>query len=374
MATSKRALLLVVLVGVTLTAQTQPRHATNLMMLVAQSGYFHGRPVTVVGDIKVEDSGALKISAEGSSLPMLAKNGAAEGLSEVRGEFWDLGRMNADDPRLHGYDLKRAMGIDPEGAWPHAGTALALVLTATQAATTPTAPSIRNIVLYPSRYLDQTVTVVGQFSGRNLLGDLPDTPAQSRYDFVLRSADAAIWVTNLRPKGRDFDLPLDARSNTNRWLEVTGRVQQRRGLQWIDGQQGIIKLASPPSLTTDDTQKTTSAPAPPPEVVFSAPIEDDIDVSPASSVRLQFSRDIDPTTLRTHIHVTDVTNTPDGAASAAPPIEFTFQYVPGTRVLELKFPAPLDPQHTIKVELLDEILGTDKQPLVPWVLRFTTGS
>ena len=24
------------------------------------------------------------------------------GLDEVRGEFWDLGRMNADDPRLAG--------------------------------------------------------------------------------------------------------------------------------------------------------------------------------------------------------------------------------------------------------------------------------
>ena len=64
----------------------------------------------------------------------------------------------------------------------------------------PLAPSIRNIVLYPSRYLEQQVTVTGQFGGRNLLGDLPDAPARSRYDFVMRSADAAIWVTNLRPQ------------------------------------------------------------------------------------------------------------------------------------------------------------------------------
>ena len=37
--------------------------------------------------------------------------------------------------------------------------------------------------------------MIGQFAGRNLLGDLPDAPAQSQWDFVLRSADAAIWVT-----------------------------------------------------------------------------------------------------------------------------------------------------------------------------------
>ena len=62
-------------------------------------------------------------------------------------------------------------------------------------------PSVRAIVLFPSRYLDQKVTVTGQFGARNLVGDLPDAPGKSRYDFVLRSADAAVWVTNLRPRG-----------------------------------------------------------------------------------------------------------------------------------------------------------------------------
>ena len=37
---------------------------------------------------------------------VLFKGSAPDGLSEVRGEFWDLGRMNADDPRLAGYDLR----------------------------------------------------------------------------------------------------------------------------------------------------------------------------------------------------------------------------------------------------------------------------
>ena len=44
--------------------------------------------------------------------------------------------------------------------------------------------------------LEQRVTITGQYSGRNLTGDLPDAPARSRYDFVLRSADAAIWVSD----------------------------------------------------------------------------------------------------------------------------------------------------------------------------------
>ena len=31
----------------------------------------------------------------------------------MRGEFWDLGRMNADDPRLAAYDLRKTFGSIP---------------------------------------------------------------------------------------------------------------------------------------------------------------------------------------------------------------------------------------------------------------------
>ena len=42
-------------------------------------------------------------------------------------------------------------------------------------------------------------------------GDLPQGVAKSKWDFVLQSADASIWVTGLRPKGKDFDLDPSAR-------------------------------------------------------------------------------------------------------------------------------------------------------------------
>ena len=87
----------------------------------------------------------------------------------------------------------------------------------------PPAATIRSIVLNPARYLDQKVAITGQYSGRNLLGDMPDAPAKSRYDFALRSADAALWIVNMRPKmkdanGKDIELGLDARIDTGRWL------------------------------------------------------------------------------------------------------------------------------------------------------------
>ena len=111
------------------------------------------------------------------------------------------------------------------------------------------------------------------------------------------------------------------------------------------------------------------AAAPPPEVVFSTPIAGETDVLPTSGVRIQFSRDIDPATFKGHIRRHAIrTWRARGARS-----EFTTQYLPGTRVLELKFAAPLERFSTVTVELQEGILGTDKQPLAPWTLTFGTG-
>jgi hypothetical protein len=362
----KRLLLLFVLVASTMFAQTPGvRRATNVAALLAHPSYFHTRPVVVVGELKLLDSGELRLSSDGVSVRVIYQGTTPSDVAEVRGEFWDLGKFNPDDPRLSGYDVKRSFGIDPEGAWPRAGQVTVLIASTVTRATPAAAPSIRNIVLYPSRYLDQKVTVTGQFGGRNLLGDLPDAPAQSRWDFVLRSADAAIWVTNLRPRGKDFELALDARIDTGRWLEVSGTLQQGRGLQWLNGEGGAVAITQAPKDAPEQPVVRVAA-APPPEVVFSAPTGGETDVLPTSSVRIQFSRDMDPSTFRGRIRVRS------GEGNAMP-VEFTTSYLPGTRVLELKFSTPLQRFSGVTVELQEGILGTDKQPLAPWTLTFETG-
>src|SRR4029453_5741074 len=128
------------------------------------------------------------------------------------------------DPRVASYDGAK----DPE-RWPQPGEDLILSVTGVSGAQLATTPSVRGLALQPWRFDGQTVTVVGEFRGRNLFGDLPNSPGKSRYDFVLRSADAAIWVTDLRPRGRGFELSVDARVDTGRWLQVTGTVFQERG-------------------------------------------------------------------------------------------------------------------------------------------------
>ena len=284
-----------------MSADAQPalRRATNIAAILAYPSFYHMRPILLVGSVVQQQNGEFRVSDSTGSLRIIPDGNVPDGLDEVRGQFWDLGRMKADDPRLAGYDIRATFHIDPEGAWPRPGEVTVIMASSVTPSALPTgvasapgstqspgfAPTaIRAIVLDASRYVDRKVTVTGQFYGRNLSGDLPDAPRQSRYDFVLRSADASIWVTNVRPKGKDskgrnFELGLDARIDTGKWLQISGTVAQGRGLLWIDGQAESLALAQAPTDIVAEEEPPVRVPAAPAaEVVFSAPTEDETDV------------------------------------------------------------------------------------------------
>jgi len=374
-------------------AQPAVRHATNISAILAYPNFYHMRPILLVGAVAQQTNGEFRVSDTTGSLRVIPQGNAPDGLDEVRGQFWDLGRMKPDDPRLAGYDLRMLFHVDPEGAWPRPGEVIAIIASgitpappasavssAVAATTTPGfAPTpIRSIVLEPSRYVGQKVSVTGQFYGRNLSGDLPDAPRQSRYDFVLRAADGAILVTNVRPKGKDskgkaFELGLDARIDTGKWLQIAGTVHEGRGLLWIDGDAATFALTEAPAATVAQEEPAVRVPAAPAaEVVFSAPTDEETDVPAATNIRIQFSRDLDPATLRGHIRVSYTPSTGAGDASTQA-VQFTSSYSAFNRVIELKFPKPLEQFRTVKVELLDGILGTDQQQLKPWTLTFEVG-
>jgi hypothetical protein len=374
MRTIRRGMLLVLMVSAVVSAQPATRRATSLATLLAHPGFYHLRPIVVAGTLSLENDGTFKLTDEERSLRVVMKENPPDGLSEVRGEFWDLGRMNADDPRLRRYDVRKTFHVDPEGAWPQPGAVMALLGTSVTPASVPATPTVRSLVLFPSRYLDQKVTIVGQYDGRNLQGDLPNAPANSRYDFVIRSADAAIWVSHVRPRGKDFELTLDGRIDTGRWLEITGTFQQGRGLQWIAGTEGSLRLAKPPTeVTTTEVAPIRVPAAPPPEVVFSAPIEAESDVVRSSTVRVQFSRDIDPATFKGRVRVRIMDPSGVGSEPAELPSSgFATQYQAAKRVLEIKFVSELEAARKVQVDLLEGINGTDGQPLAPWTLTFNT--
>jgi len=383
-----RALVLVALLGVAATAgaQTDVRRTTNLAALRGYPGFFHQRAIVLIAPVTRLPTGELRADPENASpIHVVFKGSVPDGPSEIRGEFWDVGRMTPGDPRLVPYDVKATFGFDPDAGWPRPGQVRAIIASAiaqarpapaasvTSASAAPTA-SLRAVVLYPDRFLNEKITLVGQFAGRNVLGDLPDAPGQSRFDFVVRSTDAAVWVTNLQPRGRDFELSLDTRVDTGRWVEVTGTLKQGRGLQWLDAQGGRIAITRAPTETDADVDRPAPPPAPAPEVVFSAPTDDESDVPQSTSVRIQFSRDLDPATLKDHITVNYLLA--EAQANGEPPTpdpEFTYEYRVAPRVLEIKFRVPLERYRTVKVNLLDGIKGTDRQALVPWTLSFITG-
>jgi hypothetical protein len=374
----KRTFALLLAIAATVSAQPATRRATNLAALLAYPGFFHGRPVLLVGKVGL-DKDELRLSDDTTSIHLLFKGTAPDGLDDVRGEFWDLGRMKSDDIRLSTYDLRQVFKIDPNAPWPRPGEVTAIVATAVAPTTLPAQATIRAIVLNPSRYLDQKVAITGQFSGRNLLGEMPDAPGKSRYDFVLRSTDAAIWVSNVRPRlkdinGKELELGLDARIDTGRWLAVRGTVQQVRGLLVLDAEAGSLSFAKPPTETHTDEDPIRVPAGPPPEVVFSAPTQDETDVLMTTTVRIQFSRDLDQATLKGRIkaHYLESQSAERGEP-VTPAVDFTFQYAPANRVLELKFTKPLERFRTLKIDLLDGILGTDSQPLKAWTLSFSLG-
>jgi len=372
----KRLTLVLVAAAATVSAQPPARRATNIPALVTYPGFYHQRQIILVGKVATQDNGELRVADEAGSIRVVFKSGAPDGLDEIRGEFWDIGRMKPDDPRLAGYDLKGTFHVDPEGSWPRPGDVTAIIAAAVAPASAPPAPSIRAIVLNPSRYLDEKVTVTGQFAGRNLFGDLPDAPAKGRYDFVLRSTDAAMWVSGARPRGKGFDLSIDARIDTGRWLEVVGVLKQGRGLQWLEvGADGIQLGKAPTEPAPAEPEPSIRVPAaPPPEVVFSAPTAEETDVSLATTVRIQFSRDIDQATLKGHVRARYLdAQTVERGEPTTPAADFTMQYGAANRVLELKFAKPLERFRTINIDLLEGIAGTDRQPLKPWTLTFALG-
>src|SRR5947208_1637968 len=147
-------------VAAPLFAQPATRRPTNIAALIAFPSFYHNRPILIVGTVSTSEKG-IRVADDNGSIKILFKGSAPDGLDEVRGEFWDIGRMKPDDPQLAGYDMQRTFGVDPNGSWPRPGEVTAIIATNISQAVPPATPSIRSIVLYPTRFADQKVTITG---------------------------------------------------------------------------------------------------------------------------------------------------------------------------------------------------------------------
>jgi len=359
--------ILVVLCAAVPGAQGTQRRLTTIDALRQFPGFFHLQPVLLHGEF-VENGQQIALRSGDTEMRVqLSPNvTTSSGPVEVRGQLIDVGRLEAGDPRAGNF----REGRDASAAWPRPGEELLLQVGAVSMSQPMVQPTLRGLALEPWKFAGQTVTVVGNFRGRNLFGDLPGAPGKGRYDFIVRGGEGSVWVTGLRPRGTGFDLDVDRRIDSNRWVEVTGPLIHERGLVRIEATK--IALAKPPAQTTepdrDDGAPVSAVPLTPAEVVFNSPTEGETDVSPTTSIRIQFSKGLTEASLKDHVRVS-LTGAPPGADTPS----FKTTYDGANRAIEIKFDRPLEPFRTVKVEILEGIGAFDNAPVKPWTLTFTVG-
>jgi len=341
-------------------AQSSGRHLTTIDALRRFPGYFHLQNVVLRGEF-VENGRRVSLRGGDSEMQvMLTDVNTMDGPVEVRAQLYDIGRLTASDPRLGRYENKP----DPDH-WPMPGEELVLNVTSVTKAGPESTPTLRSIALEPWKFEGQSVSVTGQFGGRNLFGDAPAAPAKDKYDFVLRNTEGAVWVTGMRPKGKGFDLNVDARVDTSHWLQVGGVVKRERGLVLLEAKTMATTQAPATRVVVEEAPPPPKEPG---EIVFSSPTDGETNVPATAPIRVQFSRGIDPPTLNGRFRFSYV-----GGAPPEGTMDVQATYDAGSHAVVLRMSKPLEAFRTIKLELLDGVKTFDGAPIKPWSVTFSVG-
>jgi hypothetical protein len=349
-----------------LAGQMMSRTATTLETIRRHPTFFHDKAVALIGTPVELAGGTLAgLSMEAPRQFVIAPRSGRVPFRplELRGRLFDIGRFASDDSRLGPMNLPALITTVMGDRWPAREQLLVLHGSTWNDVEATPEPTMRNLALQPERFEGRTVTLRGRFRGRNLLGDLPAWPRQSEWDFVLQTADAAIWVVGKRPRGDGFDLATSSRAQTGRWLEVTGRVKVVETLPMIVADR--LRQSDAATEAAEDVEPPPPA-LPAPEVVFSAPAQGEAEIAADVVVRAQFSRPVRPESLEANIKVRYA----EGVSVALP--KWTVTYRPAPMAAEIRFAMPLAGGVGVIVEFGSGIQTTDGANLTPMTLRFTT--
>src|SRR4029079_12876289 len=136
--------------------------------------------------------------------------------------------------RFSNVNFQAILDAASNGQWPARDQVFVILGARTTESPLPPEPTVRALALAPDQYVGKGVTVTGRFRGANLYADLPmSAGTKGRWDFVLQSADSAVWVTGVRPRGHGFDLDVNSRLDTGRWLQVAGTVRRSGPLAYL---------------------------------------------------------------------------------------------------------------------------------------------
>ncbi len=355
-----------VLVATTTHGQVLSRFATTVDAVLRYPAFFHDKAVSLMAEpVPVANGAQVGVAVEAPRTFVIAPRSGQppDRAQEFRGRLFDIGRFVSDDSRLGPLNLPAIITSVMGDRWP--ARERLFVLTGSTWTDGPDRGdvSLRAISLTPAVFAGQTVTVRGRFRGRNLFGDMPAWPRQSEWDFVLQSADAAIWILGRRPRGEGFDLSTTNRAHTGRWLEVTGRVEVRDDLPVLIA-TGMRPTEAEPDPEEVPAPSIVARPAP--AVVFSAPTPGEIQVTPDVVVRLQFSRPMRAGSFDDQIQVRY------REAPEMPTPAFTVTYRPAPMAVEIRFEGPLAPGREVEVVIGSGVEAADGVAFGSYTLRFTT--
>ena len=103
--------------------------------------------------------------------------------------------------------------------------------------------ALARLAAAPDDFEGQTMTILGQFCGANLYGDLPTSSRRGASDWVLRDGTAAVWIRGKEPKGEGWQLDTHSESESRWWIEATGKVQVEGGIAYLKAKTLTLRRA-----------------------------------------------------------------------------------------------------------------------------------
>jgi len=221
---------------------------------------------------------------------------------------------------------------------------------------------LEDLVMKGPRYDGQMVTVLGQFRGENLFGDLPSASRRRSADWVLKDDVYAVWVTGKKAKGPGWTLDPSLRRDSGKWLQVTGRVSVEGRVVTIEAIDVVLSKA--PSANPQAQAQPPPPPPPrpkkPPVVVFSLPLDGEREVPPDSTFQVQFSKDMDEQSFKDRVLFRYAGRSQPGDNSLD---AMRVSYDGGLRALQVDPGDMLRPGRVVELLLLPGIVDLDGLPL-----------
>jgi Bacterial Ig-like domain len=236
--------------------------------------------------------------------------------------------------------------------------------------------SLESLVSRAGRFDGRTIRVYGRFRGKNLYGDLPSRSQRDSRDWVLKDDVYSVWVTGRKPKGSGFELDINMKRDTEKWIQVVGVPETIRGVTYLRAMQvvlgkpaGVDLAAAAPNapLAPGDVAPLPAATPPPPPppkppvVVFALPLDGEADVPSNGRFQIQFSKDMEEETFkgRVLIRYAPPVRPGDRAFDGA-----KLSYDGGRRALTVDPGDVLRSGRVVEILLLPGIVDLDGQELV----------